>query len=164
MSRAAATVQVGRPGTAEDAKALVRRWFGEAMNSGSTSTAREVSEEVFVEGFVDHDGSGQDGTRDREEWQVAVIDTVFAAFSCIEVSIEQLFAEDDLVAVRYVFCGTHTGPFLGRAPTGRRIRHTENEIFRVADGRIAESWGEGDWLGTIRQLDSPLAADGASVS
>ena len=51
---------------AEQAKALIRRWFGEAMNSGSSATARAVSAEVFAEGFVDHDGPG--GTRDRAHW------------------------------------------------------------------------------------------------
>ena len=145
--------------TEQVGKALVRRWFEVAMNSGSSGSARAVSAEVFAEGFLDHDGPGRGGTRDRAEWQSSVIDAVFAAFSSIEVTIEQLLAEGNLVAVRYVFSGTHTGPFQGRAATGRRIRHTENEIYRIADGRIAESWGEGDWLGTFRQLDSPLPPD-----
>ena len=34
----------------------------------------------------------------------------------------------------------------------RGMRHPENEIYRIAHDRIAESWGEGDWLGTLRQL------------
>jgi predicted ester cyclase len=127
------------------------------MNSGSSATARAVSAEVFAEGFVDHDGPG--GTRDRAHWQSAVVDAVFAAFSDVQVRIEHLLAENDLVAVRYVFSGRHTGPFRGRAATGRRIRHTENEIYRIADGQITESWGEGDWLGTFRQLDSPTTAE-----
>lgn len=76
---------------AEQAKALIRRWFGEAMNSGSSATARAVSAEVFAEGFVDHDGPG--GTRDRAHWQSAVVDAVFAAFSDVEVRIEHLLAE-----------------------------------------------------------------------
>lgn len=164
MNRESAARRAGRPSTTEDAKALVRRWFGEAMNSGSASRARAASEEVFAEDFIDHDGTGSGGTRDRADWQGAVLDSVFAGFSCIDVRIQHLLAEDDLVAVRYVFSGTHTGAFQGRAPTGRRIRHTENEIFRIADGRITESWCEGDWLGTFRQLDSPVAADGASGS
>lgn len=148
----------GENTNAEQAKALVRRWFGEAMNSGSPATARAVSEEVFAEGFVDHDGP-DGGTRDRAHWQTAVVDAVFAAFSDVEVRIEHLLAENDLVAVRYLFSGNHTGPFQGRAATGRRIRHPENEIYRIADGQITESWGEGDWLGTFRQLDSPTPAE-----
>jgi predicted ester cyclase len=131
------------------------------MNQPDAASARAVSDEVFADGFVDHDGSGGP-TRGRAAWQAAVLDAVFMRFSDIEVRIEHLLVQDDLVAVRYVFCGRHTGPFLGRPATGRRIRHTENEIFRIADGRIAESWGEGDWVGTLRQLDS--ASEQAWVS
>lgn len=154
MSANAAVPQADRLMTSEQAKALVRRWFDDAMNSGSSATARAISEEVFAEGFVDHDGP-DGGTRGRDSWQAVVVDAVFAGFSDVEVRIEQLLGEGDLVAVRYAFSGTHTGPFLGRAATGRRIRHTENEIYRVAAGRIIESWGEGDWLGTFAQLDAP---------
>jgi predicted ester cyclase/hemerythrin-like domain-containing protein len=134
--------------------ALVRRWFEHGMNQRDAAAARAVADKAFADGFIDHDGTGE-ATRDREAWQAAVLDAVFAGFSDIEVRIEHLLAQGDLVAVRYVFSGRHTGPFLGRAATGRRIRHTENEIFRVAGGRIAESWGEGDWVGTLRQLDTP---------
>jgi predicted ester cyclase len=119
--------------------------------SGSAAAARMASEAVFAEDFVDHDGIDS-ATHSRLAWQAAVLDSVFAAFSDIEVHIEQLLAEGDLVAVRYRFSGTQTGTFLGVPPTNRRIEHTENEIYRVAGGRLAESWGEGDWLGTMRQL------------
>ena len=132
-------------------KDLVRRWFTEAMNSGSARVAREISEEVFAANFIDHDGIDQ-ATHGRAAWQHAVLDTVFGAFSDVNVTVEKLLAEDDLVAVRYLFHGTHTGTFHAIPPTRRRIRHSENEIYRIADGRIAESWGEGDWLGTMRQL------------
>lgn len=134
-------------------RALVRRWFEQGMNQPDAAAARAVSDEVFADGFVDHDGSGT-ATRDRAAWQAAVLDAVFTGFSDIEVRIEHLLAQDEFVAVRYIFSGRHTGPFLGRPATGRSIRHTENEIFRIAGGRIAESWGEGDWVGTLRQLDS----------
>lgn len=121
---------------------LVRRWFDEGMHQPTAAAARAVSAELFADGFVDHDGSGT-ATRDRAAWQCAVLDAVFAGFSDIEVRIERLLAQDDLVAVRYLFRGRHTSPFLGRPATGRSIQHTENEIFRIAGGRIAESWGEG---------------------
>jgi predicted ester cyclase len=46
------------------------------------------------------------------------------------------------VAVRVRGRATHTGEVMGIAPTGKRITWTENEIFRIANGRIVESWGE----------------------
>lgn len=77
--------------------------------------------------------------------------------SDIRVTVEKLLAEDDLVAVRYVLYGTHAGSFRTIPPTYRRIRHSENEIYRIAAGQIAESWGEVDWLGTMRQLAAVAA-------
>jgi predicted ester cyclase len=141
---------------ATQGKNLVRRWFVEGMNAGDARRARDISDQIFAVDFIDHDGIDQ-VTRGREQWQRAVIDTVFDAFSDIEVTVEKLLAEDELVAVRYVFTATHTGSFRGIPATHRRIRHSENEIYRIADGRIAESWGEGDWLGTMRQLGAELA-------
>jgi predicted ester cyclase len=146
--------------TSHNNRALVGRWFEHGLNQPDVAWAGAVSDAVFADGFVDHDGTGEP-TRDRAAWQAAVLDAVFAGFSDIDVRIEHLLAQDDLVAVRYVFCGRHTGPFLGRPATGRRIRHTENEIFRIADGRIAESWGEGSWVGTLHQLDSASEQAGA---
>lgn len=138
------------------AKTMVRRWFAEAMNSGSENTARRLAEDLFAVDFVDHDGLDR-ATHGRADWLDSVIATVFGAFSDIEVTVEKLFAEqivqaELLVSVRYVFRGTHTGEFRGMAPTGKRIHHTENEIYRLAEGRIVESWGEGDWLSTLTQL------------
>jgi predicted ester cyclase len=140
-------------GSATPGKDLVRRWFLEGMNSGDALAARKISEEVFAVDFIDHDGIER-ATYGREQWQQAVIGTVFSAFCDIDVTLEKLLAEDELVAVRYRFVATHTGPFRGIPATHRRIHHSENEIYRIADGRIAESWGEGDWLGTFQQLGS----------
>ena len=136
---------------ATQCKDLVRRWFTVGMNVGSLAAAITISDDIFADDFVDHDGIGR-GTTTRQQWQDSVLRSVFGAFTDIDVNVEQLFAESDRVAVRYVFHGTHTGPFGVIPPTQRRIRHTENEIYRIAGGQIAESWGEGDWLGTMRQL------------
>ena len=135
----------------KQSKHLVQQWFGIAMNSGSALRARSFAEDVFAADFRDHDGL-DGGTHTREEFLDAVVDGVFGAFTNIEVAVEQLFGEDDLVAVRYRFEATHTGTFMAIPATGRRIVHTENEIYRTAGERIVESWGEGSWLSTMRQL------------
>jgi predicted ester cyclase len=137
--------------TASGGKELVRRWFLEGMNSGSLNAAVSLSNQIFAADFIDHDGL-EVATLDRQAWQESVLQTVFKAFTDITVRVEQLLAEDDRVAVRYVFHGTHIGPFMRIPATHRRIRHSENEIYRITECRIVESWGEGDWLGTLRQL------------
>ena len=132
-------------------QALLRRWFEEGMTSGDAVAARRISDEVFAADFVDHDGIDQQSVG-RQAWQDSVLDAVFTAFEDVEVRIEHVLAQDDLVALRYVFTGTHRGTFFGVPATHRRIRHAENEIYRIRDGRVAESWGEGSWLYTLRQL------------
>ena len=61
-------------------------------------------------------------------------------------------AEGDLVATRFTSSGTHTGPFQGVAPTGRKLSWTGIVIDRVQDGRIVESWGNWDMVGMLQQL------------
>ena len=48
--------------------------------------------------------------------------------------------------------GEHVGPFNGIAPTGKRIRHTQVHIFRVADGQITHHRAVRDDLGLLLQL------------
>ena len=50
--------------------------------------------------------------------------------------------------------GTHRGEFEGIAPTGQRVEFTGIVIYRIAAGRIAESWAELDFLRLMRQLRS----------
>jgi hypothetical protein len=50
--------------------------------------------------------------------------------------------------------GTNTGPFelSGLPPTGRPVTMTGQEIFRVADGKLAELWHQEDVPGMLSQL------------
>jgi steroid delta-isomerase-like uncharacterized protein len=68
------------------------------------------------------------------------------------VSIEATVAQDDRVAASFVYEGTHQGVYFGVAPTGKRLRFTSCDIFRVSDERILEHWGMGDIAGIRAQL------------
>jgi predicted SnoaL-like aldol condensation-catalyzing enzyme len=70
----------------------------------------------------------------------------------LTVSIEAALEQGDLVAASFVYEGTHQGVYFGVAPTGRRLRFTSCDIFRVADDRIVEHWGMGDIAGVLAQL------------
>ena len=72
----------------------------------------------------------------------------------LKVAIEALVADKDRVAASFVYTGTHGGVYFGVAPTGKRLRFTSCDIFRLADGRIAEHWGMGDIAGVLAQLKS----------
>jgi steroid delta-isomerase-like uncharacterized protein len=70
----------------------------------------------------------------------------------LHVTIEELVAEDDKVAVRRSYEGTHRGELLGIPPTGNHVQIGGISIFRLAVGKIAEQWEQIDQLGLMRQL------------
>lgn len=81
-----------------------------------------------------------------------IISACRAAFEHLDVTLNDLVAEGDLVAVRFTARGVHQGAFMGLPATGKSITMTGIEIFRIEDGRIAELWGEADLLGLMQQL------------
>jgi steroid delta-isomerase-like uncharacterized protein len=81
-----------------------------------------------------------------------VIITCRAAFHDLHVTIEDMMADDDKVTCRFTARGVHNGAFMGVPPTGKKIAMTGIEIFRLADGKIAELWGEANLMGLMQQL------------
>jgi steroid delta-isomerase-like uncharacterized protein len=70
----------------------------------------------------------------------------------LSVAIEAALASSDMAAASFVYTGTHKGVYFGVAPTGKSLRFTSCDIFRIRDGKIAEHWGMGDIAGTLAQL------------
>ena len=60
--------------------------------------------------------------------------------------------EGKKVVLRFTFRGTHQGEFMGVAPTGKQVTMAGIDIFRIADGKIAELWNQEDVLGMLRQI------------
>lgn len=77
-----------------------------------------------------------------------------AAFSDTTREIKDLVAENDRVVLRVETVTTHAGEFYGVAPTRKKVRFTGIVIYRIQDGRIAESWAEIDFASLLRQLRS----------
>jgi len=75
-----------------------------------------------------------------------------AAFPDFHFRIEDVIVQGDRVAMRIPFSGTHLGPFMGAAPTGKKIDVSETLIVRVEDGLIAEMWEDYDEYGLRMQL------------
>jgi steroid delta-isomerase-like uncharacterized protein len=67
-------------------------------------------------------------------------------------TIEDLLADVDQVVARYTGRGTHNGPFLGVAPTGRPVTYSGIIIWRLVEGKIAEEWTSWDALGVLQEL------------
>jgi predicted ester cyclase len=107
-------------------------------------------DDLLSDDFVAHDlpfGLPSDASGVR-----AAAATFRAAFSDWHSDVEQLIAEDDLVAERFTASGHHDGELLGIAPTGRRCALPGTNVYRVRAGRIVEWWPQVDQLGFLRAL------------
>ena len=126
-----------------DNKELVRRWIAFA-NAGFPGTF----DDFIAADYVGHLGGGTMDRAELERTERAFMD----AFPDAQHSIDDLFADGDRVVLRATARGTHRGEFVGVAPTNRSVEFTAMVIYRIRDGKIAESWGELDFLRLMRQL------------
>ena len=73
-------------------------------------------------------------------------------------TIESMIAEGDRVGMIFRVSGTHQGNFLGIPPTGKKFEFQEMALFRLADGKVTESWFMADEAGLMRQLGAKMPA------
>jgi predicted ester cyclase len=74
------------------------------------------------------------------------------ALAGLKIGIEASLAQGDLCAASFVYEDVHHAVYYGVAPTGRKLRFTSCDIFKVVDGKIVEHWGMGDIAGVLAKL------------
>jgi len=77
-------------------------------------------------------------------------------FPDISWDIEELFAVEDRVIVRFISSGTHEGEFQGIPATGNKVEISGIIIARIENGKIVEDKEEFDMLGLMQQLGMEL--------
>jgi steroid delta-isomerase-like uncharacterized protein len=133
--------------SAEENKALARRWFEEVFNAQNF----DVADEITAQDTVNHDPtltdlpSGPEGDRH-------VVNLYHGAFPDANITIEDQVAEGDKVVTRWTGRGTHQGELLGVSPSGNRVENSGITINRVSGGKIAETWTSYDALGMMQQI------------
>ena len=111
----------------------------------------DLFDEIFAPDFVQY-GADPDQVSGVEELRQFFV-MMRSGFPDFQVTIEDLFAaEGEKVVLRFTFRGTHQGEFMGVAPTGKRVTMAGIDIFRIADGKIAELWNQEDVLVMMRQI------------
>jgi predicted ester cyclase len=132
--------------SAEDNKALVRRFVDEVQSAGDIG----LIDEICSPEFVNH--SAPPGIpADCEGIKIAT--AIFRrAFPDSYFTVEDMMAEGDKVATRKTFHGTHEGELMGIPPSGRSVSMGLIDIVRVSEGRVVEHWSMGDSLGMMQQL------------
>jgi predicted ester cyclase len=126
---------------------VVRRLIEEGFNEGRL----DVCDELASPSLAEHQDFGP-GHAAGPEGVKAVIASLRRAYSDFHLEIEHLAVDGDLVWLHMTGSGTNDGPFMGSAPTGRRMSIDVFDLIRVADGRMVEHWGVPDRLGALAQL------------
>ncbi|HZH60344.1 MAG TPA: ester cyclase [Metabacillus sp.] len=134
--------------SAETNKELVRRFY-EKIQDEDYEALKEFAHKDFV--FypqLDTPFYGAEGLAESEKKN-------FDAFPGFKMPIKAILAEDDQVAVYFIFEGKHTGiPFLGVPATGKDVRFSLMMLLRIADGKIIEKRSHVDLHDILRQLNS----------
>jgi predicted ester cyclase len=80
-----------------------------------------------------------------------------AAFPNYTGNVEDIVAEDDLVAIRATFSGTQRNDFMGIPAGGRQVSFGAMVFYRVKDRKIVEAWLQADMVGLMQQLGATPA-------
>lgn len=131
----------------QENKALMRRWYDQVWKQGNM----DVFDEFIAPDYVHHDEPCADlpTAEEYKKW----ISMVRGLFPDYDLTVEDMIAEGDQVAVRGTMRGNHTRKVMGVAPTGRALTMRWIYIARIADGKIVEGWMNGDRMGLRLQLE-----------
>jgi len=131
-----------------DLTRLVHRWFTEVWNEGREETV----DELFAADAVAHGLGEGNATSSGPEGFKAFLRNMRSAFPDVRIDVEETVVQDDKIAARLVFHGTHSGEGLGLKPTNRRVSVSGIVMARIVDGKVAENWNSWDQLAMLQQL------------
>lgn len=132
----------------EENKQLARRWFEEVWNR----QREEAIDEMFAAGGKAHGFPEPDSVLVGPEKFKEVHRVFLGAFPDLRVTVHDVVAEGDKVAVFWTATMTHLGEHLGFAPTTKKER-LEGASFLIVDGpQIQEGWNYMEMQGLIMRL------------
>jgi predicted SnoaL-like aldol condensation-catalyzing enzyme len=147
---------VKEQGRLERNKTLVRLSHEKVWSEHDPAAALKVAREIYTPNFMVHDWTG-DSPPSLEEFFRGVADNR-ADFPDWTEKVEAIIAEGDYVATRFISTGTqgrdlaaitHHVPATPNKHRSERI--VEMEVFRVANGKLAEQWDLPDiWNGNMQ--------------
>jgi len=124
-------------------KALIRAHYEATVNRFDPAAIdQQVADDFF--GHAARTRLGPEGVKQH-------IQALKAVFPDLHVTIEDLIAEEDRVAVRACWRGTHSAEFRGVLPSRKRVEFTGIVFWRIANGKIRERWASVDIVGPLRE-------------
>ena len=139
------------PARADDGAADMPKRFAATLSAGDM----QAFAALFADDYVNHQVSAAappPAGASAKQATVAFFSRRVDALAGLQVRIEASLVQGDLCAASFLYEGVHQSVYYGVAPTGRKLRFTSCDIFKIAGGRIVEHWGMGDIAGVLAQL------------
>lgn len=130
----------------EEVNIAAQTSFGHAVNSGQL----DLLDDLVAENAVDNDPAPGQGP--GPEGYKAFFRDMIAAFPDLHLEVARLVANDTDVAFAYTLTGTHRGPLMGHAGSGKTMSVRGMQISRFENGILVERWGSSDQQGMLEQL------------
>jgi steroid delta-isomerase-like uncharacterized protein len=129
----------------EENKAAARRSIEEVWNKGNLAYA----DECIAPGYTWHNPvievKGPDGFKE-------MVSTMHSAFPDLHTMVNNIVAEDDIVAIQVTMSGTMKGEFMGNTPTNKKMTIAGADFIRFSQGKEIEAWSYSDSLSMFQQL------------
>ena len=122
--------------------------FLDGMNTAFNANEKDFYERFWSKKFVGHGTRGEYGLEALKKSH----ESDRKSFSDLRIKSEVLFTAGDMIAFRLAFSGTHTGVYMGKAPTGRHFKAWGVDVIRVADGKKTDEWPAFDQYNLLEQL------------
>jgi steroid delta-isomerase-like uncharacterized protein len=136
----------------EKNKNLVRRWFEEVWDKGRLSAIPEMfAQSGRAHGFPDPDSVINSAEEFAEHCKA-----FREAFPDVRISVDDLIADGDKVAVRWTATMTHTGDGLGFPATSKKVLVSGSSFLICGNGQILEGWNYMDLTRMRLQLQGKL--------
>jgi predicted ester cyclase len=130
----------------EKNKALARRFYEEVLSKKNLDAIDELCDpEIVDHNPLPGQAPGLQGLRQT-------IAEYVRAFPDMRVTVREIVAEGDVVAVRLTGEATHSGSILGAAATGKKVTIRAIDMIRVKNGKATEVWHEGNDVEVLGQI------------
>jgi steroid delta-isomerase-like uncharacterized protein len=130
------------------------RWSFDAINRRDLAALRQLWTDATVERFPDRTCHGADEV-------AGYFEEAFAAIPDWHMEVRAIVAEGDDVFAQWHLTGTHEGPLLGIAPTGKRLAIDGMDHFVVRDGKVISNFVIFDQMQYARQIGM-MPSDGSA--
>lgn len=131
--------------SAEENKALIRRFFDEVFSNGNPAVANEILASDFV--FYGP-AAGVHGPENFVQFTGTLRNALAVRFM-----LEVVIVDGDRVSSLSTMSGTHQGEFRGIPPSGKRIVMPRIDTFQITDGKIREVRTTLDHQALMQQLN-----------